>query len=92
MRLNQSLALAYYLKEDRRPFWEQPSKTTAAAFLEDRLARAQNAGIPFLPSSRLSRRPWHGIAAVFWPMTITRSSIGPLEGATNKIKTMQRQA
>lgn len=89
LRLNQPLALAYYLKEDLRQFWEQPSKTAAAAFLEDWIARAQTAGIPFLlrfsKTMALHRR---GLLAYYdYPI-----STGPLEGTNNKIKTMQRQA
>ena len=89
LRLNQPLALAYYLKEDLRQFWEQPSKTAAAAFLEDWIARAQTAGIPFLrrfsKTLALHRR---GLLAYYdYPI-----STGPLEGTNNKIKTMQRQA
>ncbi len=89
LRLNQPLALAYYLKEDLRQFWEQPSKTAAAAFLEDWIARAQTAGMPFLlrfsKTLALHRR---GLLAYYdYPI-----STGPLEGTNNKIKTMQRQA
>ena len=89
LRLNQPLALAYYLKEDLRQFWEQPSKTTAAAFLEDWLARAQTAGIPFLLRfSKTLALHRHGLLAYYdYPI-----STGPLEGTNNKIKTMQRQA
>jgi transposase len=89
LRLNQPLALAYYLKEDLRQFWQQSSKTAAAAFLEDWIARAQTAGIPFLlrfsKTLALHRR---GLLAYYdYPI-----STGPLEGTNNKIKTMQRQA
>jgi transposase len=89
LRLNQPLALAYYLKEDLRQFWEQPSKSAAAAFLEDWIARAQSAGISFLlrfsKTLALHRR---GLLAYYdYPI-----STGPLEGTNNKIKTMQRQA
>ena len=89
LRLNQPLALAYYLKEDLRQFWEQPSKTTAAAFLEDWIARAQTAGIPFLLRfSKTLALHRHGLLAYYdYPI-----STGPLEGTNNKIKTMQRQA
>jgi hypothetical protein len=70
LRLNQPLPLANYLKEDLRQFWKQPRKATAAAFLEDCIARAQTAGIPFLlrfsKTLALHRRG-------FWPITITRS-------------------
>ena len=89
LRLNQPLALAYYLKEDLRQFWEQPSKSAAGAFLEDWIARAQTAGLPFLlrfsKTLALHRR---GLLAYYdYPI-----STGPLEGTNNKIKTMQRQA
>src|SRR3954469_23258315 len=35
LALNQSLAAAYYMKEDLRQFWEQPGKRFATAFLND---------------------------------------------------------
>jgi transposase len=89
LRLNQPLALAYYLKEDLRQLWEQPSKAAASAFLEDWIARAETAGIAFLlkfsKTMGLHRR---GLLAYYdYPI-----STGPLEGTNNKIKTMQRQA
>ena len=89
LRLNKPLAIAYYLKEDLRQFWEQPSKAAAAAFLEDWIARAETAGIPFLlrfsKTLALHRR---GLLAYYdYPI-----STGPLEGTNNKIKTMKRQA
>ena len=89
LRLNQPLALAYYLKEDLRQLWEQPSKTAAAAFLEDWITRAQTAGIPFLLRfSKTLALHRHGLLAYYdYPI-----STGPLEGTNNKIKTMQRQA
>jgi transposase len=86
LRLNQPLALAYYLKEDLRQFWEQSSKTAAAAFLGDWIARAQTAGLlRFSKTLALHRR--NLLAYYDYPI-----SIGPLEGTNNKIKTMQRQA
>src|SRR5262245_66423472 len=35
LKLNRPLALAYYMKEDLRQFWEQPGKTFASAFVND---------------------------------------------------------
>ena len=81
LRLNQPLALAYYLKEDLRQFWEQPSKTAAAAFLEDWIARPKP---PAFPSSCVSPRPWLSIAVVSWPITITRSPPAPWKAPTTK--------
>ena len=45
LSLNQLLATAYYLKEDLRQFWDQPDKTTAAAFLQGWISRAASSGI-----------------------------------------------
>jgi len=89
LRLNKPLALAYYLKEDLRRLWEQPSKAAASAFLMDWIARAETSGIPFLhkfsKTLALHRR---GILAYYdYPI-----STSPLEGTNNKSKTMKRQA
>ena len=35
LRLNKPLALAYYMKQDLRQFWEQPGKKYATFFLND---------------------------------------------------------
>ena len=46
--LNQSLAAAYYLKEDLRQFWEQPGKKFATLFLDGWIKRAEAPGIKML--------------------------------------------
>jgi transposase len=89
LKLNQPLALAYYLKEDLRQIWQQANKATAAAILEDWVDRAMASGIAvlikFAKTLALHRR---GILAYYdYPI-----STGPLEGTNNKIKTMKRQA
>jgi transposase len=48
LKLNKPLALAYYLKEDLRQFWEQPGKRFATAFLNDWLRRARASGVHML--------------------------------------------
>ena len=48
MALNKSLAVAYYMKEDLRQFWEQPGKRFATAFLDDWIKRAEVSGIKML--------------------------------------------
>jgi transposase len=40
LALNKSLAVAYYMKEDLRRFWDQPGKRFATAFLNDWIKRA----------------------------------------------------
>ena len=89
LRLNESLATAYYLKEDLRQIWEQPDKATATRVLEDWIRRAEASCIKvlqkFASTLALHRR---GILAYY----DCRISTGPLEGTNKKIKTMQRQA
>src|SRR3954454_25335906 len=41
LKLNHSLATAYYLKEDLRQFWEQPGKKFATLFLDGWIKRAE---------------------------------------------------
>lgn len=48
LRLNRSLAIAYYLKEDLRQFWNQKSILAAERFLEDWCRRANASGIRVL--------------------------------------------
>jgi transposase len=89
LRLNEPLACAYYMKEDLRLMWKQPSKAAPAAHLDDWISRAEASGIrilkDFAKTLRLHRQ---GILAYYdYPI-----STGPLEGTNNKIKTMQRQA
>jgi transposase len=89
LKLNEPLALAYYLKEDLAAFWEQDDEEEATAYLLDWLARAEASGIGILVGLAKTLRK-HALGLVAWydyPI-----SSGPLEGTNNKIKTMQRQA
>jgi transposase len=89
LELNQPLACAYYMKEDLRQLWSQPSKQAAESFLFDWAGRAWNSGVPMLSKfadTLMTHRA--GILAYYdYPI-----STGPLEGTNNKIKTMKRQA
>jgi len=88
LRLNETLATAYYLKEDLRQLWKQPSKDQARVFLQSWFLTAMASGIRVLHQfarTLLAHTP--GILAWYdHPI-----STGPLEGTNNKIKTMQRQ-
>jgi transposase len=89
LRLNQSLATAYYMKEELRLFWEQSDMDDAERFLEDWCARAECSGIRMLQKFAKTLRS-HRYGLLSWyshPI-----STGPLEGTNNKIKTMKRQA
>lgn len=88
LRLNESLATAYYLKEDLRQIWEQPGKSAARMKLLDWYHQAQSSGVRILQDfARFLLARQEGLLAWYdYPI-----STGPLEGTNNKIKTMQRQ-
>jgi transposase len=89
LRLNEPLALVYYLKEDLRQIWLQPNKMVARLFVEDWLARARASGIRMLERfADTLEEHQEGILNYY----DYRISTGPLEGTNNKIKTMKRQA
>lgn len=88
LKLNESLAMAYYLKEDLRQLWEQPDKETARKKLIDWYHQAMASGVRVLQQfARLLLASQSRILSWYdYPI-----STGPLEGLNNKIKTMQRQ-
>jgi transposase len=87
--LNKPLAMVYYLNEDLRQLWTQPSKVHARLFLEDWLACARASGIAMLETfANTLEEHQEGILNYYdYPI-----STGPLEGTNNKIKLLQRQA
>ena len=89
LRLNEPLAIAYYLKEDLRQIWLQGTKLRARVFLEDWLARARASGIPILAQfADTLEQHQEGILNYYdYPI-----STGPLEGTNTKIQLMKRQA
>jgi transposase len=89
LALNRSLAIAYYLKEDLREFWEQPGRNTAAWFLRDWCARARASGIRLLIQFANTLAGHRSGILAWYDHPI---STGPLEGTNNKIKTLKRQA
>ncbi len=89
LRLNEPLAAAYYLKEDLRQIWSQPSKEDAEEFLTGWISRAEASGVkPIMIMAKTMASHRHGILA-WYDHSI---SSGPMEGTNNKIKTMKRQA
>lgn len=89
LQINKPLAIAYYLKEDLRQFWDLPDKATAEAFLTDWIRRAEASDVRILQQmARTIETRRKGLLAYYdYPI-----STGPLEGTNNKIKTMKRQA
>ena len=89
LKLNEPLAQAYYLKDDLRQFWQQPSKAAAATFLDDWCRRAEATGIRVLRTMSHTLRG-HRTGLLNWydhPI-----STSPLEGTNNKIGALQRRA
>ena len=89
LALNQSLATAYYLKEDLRRFWEQPGKRFATAFLNDWLKKAEASGVKMLQQMARTLAAHRSGLLAYYDAMITS---GPMEGTNNKIKTMKRMA
>jgi transposase len=89
LALNRSLAVAYYLKEDLRQFWEQPGKQFATLFLDGWIKRAMASGIKVLQEMAKTLAAHRSGLLAYYDVMITS---GPMEGTNNKIKTMKRQA
>ncbi len=89
LKLNESLAAAYYLSEELRELWKQPDKAGAAAQMDYWILMAEWSGIRILKRfAKTLAAHRQGILAWYdYPI-----STGPLEGTNNKIKTMKRQA
>jgi transposase len=89
LKLNEPLAVAYYLKEDLRRFWEQPGKRFATTFLDGWIRRAEASGIRILQQMARALAAHRSGLLAYYDVMI---SSGPMEGTNNKIKTMKRQA
>jgi transposase len=89
LKLNESLAAAYYMKEELRWFWRQPGKTFATIFLDGWLRRAAASGIKALQQMAKTLALHRSGLLAYYDAWITS---GPLEGTNNKIKTLKRVA
>lgn len=89
LQLNRPLAIAYYLKEDLRQFWNQKSILAAERFLDDWCRRADSSGIRVLQTMSKTLRT-HRQGLLNW--YIEPISSGPIEGINNKIGALQRRA
>jgi transposase len=89
LKLNEPLAVAYYMKEELRRFWEQPGKRFATTFLDGWIRRAEASGIKALKQMAKTLAAHRSGLLAYYDVMI---SSGPMEGTNNKIKTMKRQA
>jgi transposase len=89
LRLNEPLALAYYMKEDLRQIWLQENKAMARLVLRDWLARARVSGVRMLEQFADTLEEHQDGILNYYDYPI---STGPLEGTNTKIQLMKRQA
>ena len=89
LELNAPLAIAYYMKEDLRQFWEQPDRETAEKAIADWVERASKSGIgPLMKMGNTVAAYKFGILNWYdHPV-----SSGRIEGTNNKIKVLKRMA
>src|SRR3954454_11591106 len=74
--LNQSLAVAYYLKEFLRQFWEQPGKKFGTLFLDGWIRRAEASGIRMLQQMARTLGAHRSGLLAYYDVMITS---GPME-------------
>lgn len=89
LKLNESLAAAYYMKEDLRRVWEQPDKAAARRVLTAWIRRAETSGIRILIQMAHTLAGYRNQILAYYDYPI---STGALEGTNTKIRVLQRQA
>jgi transposase len=89
LRLNEPLLLGWYLKEELRELWNQPSRQKMSAFLKDWCQKADQTAIgQLMKMAKTLRTHASGILAYArHPITS-----GKLEGINNKIKTLTKRS
>ena len=89
LRLNEPLLLGWYLKEELRELWNQPSRQKMASFLKDWCQKADQTAIgQLMKMAKTLRTHASGILAYArHPITS-----GKLEGINNKIKTLTKRS
>jgi len=88
-KLDEPLLLAWYLKEELRELWNQPSRQKMAAFLKDWCLKAEQTAIgQLIKMAKTLRTHASGILA-YAKHPITS---GKLEGINNKIKTLTKRS
>jgi transposase len=89
LRLNEPLLLGWYLKEELRELWSQPSPASMKAFMNDWCQKAEQTAIgQLIKMAKTLRTHASGILAyATHPITS-----GKLEGINNKIKTLTKRS
>lgn len=89
LQFNQPLSVAYYLKEELRALWQQPSRTAMTEYFHAWVQRALDCGLaPLVTLATTLQRYATGILNwAFFPI-----SSGKMEGTNLKIKNLLRVA
>ena len=89
LAMNEPLSKAYYLKEQLRQIWSQPTKDMAEKVLDDWIRQAEQSKIVQLQKMAVTVKTYKkGILAWY----DCHLSTGKVEGINNKIKVMKRNA
>lgn len=89
LAMNEPLSKAYYLKEQLREIWMQPTKSIAEEVFDDWVRQAEQSKIPQLTKMAFTMKAFRrGILAWY----DCHLSTGKVEGINNKIKVMKRNA
>lgn len=89
LAMNEPISKAYYLKEQLREIWMQPTKSIAEDVFDDWVRQALQSKIPQLTKMAFTMKAFRrGILAWY----DCHLSTGKVEGINNKIKVMKRNA
>ena len=89
LRRNQPLLLAWYMKEELRELWSQPSRKEMARFLKEWCVKARQTGIGQLMKMARTLQTHHSGILAYAEHPITS---GRMEGINNKIKTLTKRS
>jgi len=90
LKLNEPLAMAYYLKDDLGQIWKQNDKEEAEFLLWEWVKKATSSGVNMLIKfAKMLVKYTDEILAYY---DFNKMSSGPMEGTNNKIKTLQKRA
>ena len=89
LSINQPLATAYYLKEELRQMWSQPSRESAERYIMCWIAKAEQSGVKMLYKFAKTIRKHFRSILNHYDCPISTNII---EGLNNKIKTLHKQS
>lgn len=90
LKLNEPLAIAYYLKEDLGQIWKQNDREEADFLLWEWVKKATLSGVKkLIKFAKILVKHTDEILAYY---DFNKMSSGPMEGTNNKIKTLQKRA